>query len=538
MFENRDYISLSVSDDSVRKKSFKRQWNQLSRFQKNLLLVIICAAIVTIVVLIQGQDKLNLFRSSTPSDHIIKVNEKINIVPLKGPTNERQRAVVAAIKHSWTGYRNFAWGHDNLKPIAQSYSDWFGLGLQIIDALDTLYIADMQEEYDEAKRWVESSLKLDINRDVNLFETTIRVLGGLLSIYHLTGEDVFLSKAIDLGNRMMPCFDSPSSIPYSDVNLESMKAHAPKWSPDSSTSEVTTIQLEFRDLSRVSNDPSYEAAAAKVSEKVHNLPKTDGLVPIFINANTGTFRNFATISLGARGDSYYEYLLKQWLQTGKKENNYLIEDYQEAIAGVIKHLRRETPNEHHVYVGELISGKDFKPKMDHLTCYLPGTLLLGYKNGMPQSHLTLANDLLETCYQIYMKQPTHLSPEIAYFNLEGESSTDIYVKANDAHNLLRPEFVESLYYFYALTGNKTYQDMGWTIFQAFEKYTKVTHGYTSIGNVKTPLNLRPKDMMETFWLGETLKYFYLLFSDDRNEIDLEKFVFNTEAHLIPIRDHS
>lgn len=156
-----------------------------------------------------------------------------------------------------------------------------------MDAIDTLYIADMQEEYDEAKRWIESSLKLDVNRDVNLFETTIRVLGGLLSIYHLTGEDLYLSKAIELGNRMMPCFESPSSIPYSDVNLLNMKAHAPKWSPDSSTSEVTTIQLEFRDLSRISNDPSYEAAVAKVSEKVHELPKTDGLVPIFINGEFG-----------------------------------------------------------------------------------------------------------------------------------------------------------------------------------------------------------------------------------------------------------
>lgn len=191
--------------------------------------------------------------------------------------------MVAALKHSWAGYKNFAWGHDNLKPITQAYSDWFGLGLTIIDAIDTFYIADMQEEYDESKRWIESSLKLDVNRDVNLFETTIRVLGGLMSIYHLSGEEVFLSKAIELGNRMLPCFDSPSSIPYSDVNLQNMKAHAPKWSPDSSTSEVTTIQLEFRDLSRVTNDPNYERSAARVSEKVHELPKTDGLVPIFIN---------------------------------------------------------------------------------------------------------------------------------------------------------------------------------------------------------------------------------------------------------------
>lgn len=206
-----------------------------------------------------------------------------NSIHSQGPTNERQRAVVEALKHSWTGYKTFAWGHDNLKPIAQSYSDWFGLGLTIVDAIDTLYIADMQEEYDEARRWIESSLKFDVNKDVNLFETTIRVLGGLLSIYHLSGEDIYLTKAVEIGNRMLPCFDSPSSIPYSDVNLQNMKAHAPKWSPDSSTSEVTTIQLEFRDLSRVTNDPAYEAAVAKVSEKVHELPKTDGLVPIFIN---------------------------------------------------------------------------------------------------------------------------------------------------------------------------------------------------------------------------------------------------------------
>lgn len=174
--------------------------------------------------------------------------------------------------------------------------------------------------------------------------------------------------------------------------------------------------------------------------------------------------------------------------------------------------------------------------MDHLTCYLPGTLLLGHKNGMPDSHLQLAKDLLETCYQTYMRQPTKLAPEITYFNLKGENDQDMYVKTNDAHNLLRPEFIESLYYFYALTGNSTYQDMGWTIFEAFEKYTRVAQGgYTSIGNVKSVLNTRPRDMMESFYLGETLKYFYLLFSGDRKEVDLDKWVFNTEAHLVPVR---
>ncbi|EDS40375.1 conserved hypothetical protein [Culex quinquefasciatus] len=471
-------------------------------------------------------------------ENVLEENRKSgDAKDFKGPTNDRQRAVIDAFLHSWRGYKEYAWGHDNLKPISMSYSDWFGLGLTIVDSLDTMYIMDLQEEFDEARNWIDQYLRFDVNRDVNLFEVTIRVLGGLLSTYHLSGDKMFLDKALDLGQRLLPCFDSPSGIPYSDVNIETMKARPPKWSPDSSTSEVTTLQLEFRDLSRTAMNPVFENAAHKVNVKVHELEKNEGLVPIFINANTGQFRNFATISLGARADSYYEYLLKQWLQTGKKNDDFLIDDYQTAIRGVLNQLVRTTPNEKHLYIGELINGKDFKPKMDHLTCYLPGTLLLGHKNGMPKSHLKLATDLLETCYQTYMKQPTQLAPEISYFNLNGESESDIYVKTNDAHNLLRPEFVESLYYFYAITGNKTYQDMGWTIFEAFNKYTKVKNGYTSIGNVKNPLNTRPRDMMESFWLGETLKYFYLLFSDDRNEIDLDKYVFNSEAHPLPVRDN-
>ncbi|EDW82954.2 uncharacterized protein Dwil_GK22601 [Drosophila willistoni] len=451
-----------------------------------------------------------------------------------GASNERQSAVVAAFKHSWAGYKKYAWGHDNLKPVSQTSHEWFGLGLSIVDSLDTMYIMGLDEEFKEARDWVEKSLKFNTNREVNLFETTIRVLGGLLSAYHLSGDKMFLVKSAELGNRLLPAFLSPSGIPFSDVNLEDLSAHSPKWSPDSSTSEVTTIQLEFRDLSRSTNVSIYERMASGVNEKLHSLDKTHGLVPIFINANTGTFRNYATISLGARGDSYYEYLLKQWIQTGRKDNDNLILDYMQAIDGVLTQLMRRTPREHWVYIGELINGKDFKPKMDHLTCYLPGTLLLGHQNGMPDSHLILAKDLMDTCYQTYTRHPTHLAPEITYFATTDKEEQDMYVKPNDAHNLLRPEFIESLYYFYALTGNRTYQDMGWLIFQAFETHAKVEAGYTSLGNVKNTQNTRMRDLMESFWMSETLKYFYLLFSDNRKEIDLEQWVFNSEGHPLPV----
>jgi len=451
----------------------------------------------------------------------------------QGPQNERQRAVVSSFQHAWQGYRTYAWGKDHLKPISKTHQTWFNLGLTLIDSLDTMLMMNLKEEFGEARSWVEGNLNFDINKDVNLFETTIRVLGGLLSTYHISKDRLFLDKAVDLADRLMSAFDTPSGIPFSDVNLHTRRGHAPKWSPDSSTSEVTTVQLEFRDLSRATGNTQYEEAIAKVSRHVHGLPKTHGLVPIFINANNGQFRQYSTITLGARGDSYYEYLLKQWIQTGKTID-YLKQDYNDSIDGVVKKLTRRTAPGGLLFIGEILSGgKDFKPKMDELVCFLAGSLALGHHHGLPRAHLELGQELATTCYLTFARQPTHLAPEISYFNTDPESTKDFFVKPNDAHYLLRPETVESLWYLYYFSGNKTYQDWGWKIFQGIETYCKVSGGYTTISNVRNPLDTRPRDMMESFFLGETLKYLYLLFAD-RHEISLDRWVFNTEAHPLPV----
>eukprot|EP00088_Acartia_fossae_P013416 TRINITY_DN17027_c0_g1_i1.p1 TRINITY_DN17027_c0_g1~~TRINITY_DN17027_c0_g1_i1.p1 ORF type:complete len:618 (-),score=138.72 TRINITY_DN17027_c0_g1_i1:795-2648(-) len=454
----------------------------------------------------------------------------------KGPQNERQRAVASAFKHAWQNYRKYAWGRDHLKPISKTYQTWFDLGLTLIDSLDTMLVMGLNDEFQEARDWVQQNLQFTTNKDVNLFETTIRVLGGLLSAYHLSGDKVFLDKATELGDRMMGAFDSVSGIPFSDVNLMSRSAHAPKWSPDSSTSEVTTIQLEFRDLSRLTGNSKYENAVSRVSELIHNLEKDTGLVPIFINANTGKFRSHSTITMGARGDSYYEYLLKQWLQTGKTVD-YLEKDYVLAMSGVMTKLAKRTQPNNLLFIGEILAGgKEFKPKMDELACFLPGTMALGYKNGMPESHLDFAQEVAYTCFLTFARQPTFLAPEISYFNTAKGSTKDFYCKPNDSHYLLRPETIESLWYLYYITGNTTYQDWGWQIFQGIEKYTRVSGGYTTISNVRNPIDTRPKDMMESFFLGETLKYLYLLFADE-HEIDLDKWLLNTEAHLLPMYDN-
>ncbi|KAK3432783.1 hypothetical protein EUGRSUZ_D00298 [Eucalyptus grandis] len=446
----------------------------------------------------------------------------------------RQQKVRDSFIHAWSGYKKYAMGYDELMPLSHHGVDGLGgLGATVVDALDTAIIMGADEIVSEAGSWIETQLldRIKHKGQVNLFETTIRVLGGLLSAYHLSGGDggmkltrngpkpaVYLDIARDLADRLLSAFTaSPTSVPYSDVILRDSSAH-PAPGGLSSTSEVSTLQLEFNYLSMVSGDPKYSLEAMKVLEHLKTLPKVEGLVPIYIS---------------------------------------------EAMKGVHNRLVRKSVPNGLVFVGELPYGSNgaFSPKMDHLVCFLPGTLALGATKGKTKEkamkdnlltfedleNLKLAEDLMHTCFQMYSVTSTGLAPEIAYFHteeyseegLDGGNKTskylsDIIIKHADRHNLLRPETVESLLFLYRITEDPKYREWGWQIFEAFENYTKVdTGGYSSLDDV-THIPPQRRDKMETFFLGETLKYLYLLFSDS-DVIPLDKFIFNTEAHPLPIK---
>jgi len=469
---------------------------------------------------------------------IISIGAKQKVDLAKHPElviqTEKQKAVVNAFKHAWKAYKTYAFGHDELKPISKTFSEWFVLGLTVIDSLDTMWLMNLKDEYKEARDWVDKELHVDRAGDVNLFECTIRILGGLLSIYHLTDDEMYLQKATQLGDRLLKGgFSSGSKVPYSDVNLMTETGHSPQWSPYSSLSEVTTIQLEFKDLSKSTGNNVYANAADAVMDHVFALGMKNHLAPIYISPATGQFSEGATVTLGARGDSYYEYLLKQWVQSGKKENKFK-DEYSNAMESVMEHLIKKSSPSGLVFVGELLNGWNFSPKMDHLVCFLPGVLALGSHNGLGIKHMNLAKELLETCNRMYTDMPTGLSPEIVYFNMGNDGNKDIIVKPADSHNLLRPETVESMFVLHSLTGDKKYQDQGWKIFQAFEKYTKIEDGgYSSINNVMNPSSPDFRDKMESFFLGETLKYLFLLFGNQA-QVSLDDYVFNTEAHPLPI----
>ncbi|XP_034697740.1 mannosyl-oligosaccharide 1,2-alpha-mannosidase MNS3 [Vitis riparia] len=496
----------------------------------------------------------------------------------------RQQNVKKAFIHAWSGYKKYAMGFDELMPLSHRGVDGLGgLGATIVDALDTAMIMGADEVVTEAGSWIETHLSHRIKEkgQVNLFETTIRVLGGLLSAYHLSGGEqgmnsthmgpksiVYLETAKQLADLLLSAFtSSPTPIPFSDVVLRDHSAH-PAPGGQSSTSEVSTLQLEFNYLSTVSGDPKYGMEAMKVLEHLKTLPKVEGLVPIYISPHSGEFIG-ENIRLGSRGDSYYEYLIKVWLQQGAERDGnfkYLYDMYEEATKGIRHLLVQKSIPKGLVFVGELPSGSKgaFSPKMDHLVCFLPGTLALGATKGITKEkamkdnlltfedleNLKLAEDLAKTCFEMYSVTSTGLAPEIAYFHTEdyfeqgldggnksSEYMNDIIIKYADRHNLLRPETVESLFVLYRITENPKYREWGWQIFEAFEKHTKVdSGGYSSLDDV-TRLPPQRRDKMETFFLGETLKYLYLLFADS-TVLPLDKFVFNTEAHPFPIKGMS
>jgi len=227
----------------------------------------------------------------------------------------RKNRVKEAFQNSWSAYRRDAWGKDEYHPISKRGSNMIrsGQGFTIVDSLDTILLMNLDTEFLEAKAWVRDELNFDQDGEVNLFETTIRVLGGLLSAYDQSGKDsVFLNKAVDLADRLMGAFDTASGIPYASVHLREKRGVPSHENGISSTSEVSTLQLEFKYLSYLTGDDKYWKVAEKVMLKMREIEGLDGLVPIYIDPYKGTYHG-GEIRLGSRGDSYY----------GKREtNNY------------------------------------------------------------------------------------------------------------------------------------------------------------------------------------------------------------------------
>ena len=263
-----------------------------------------------------------------------------------------------------------------------------GFGITLTDALDTLALMGLHVELQQARAHV-ASINWNKNYDVSFFETTIRHLGGLLGAYELTKDALYLRKAVELGNRLYASFQSPTGIPYSIVNLQTGKVRNPKWTGEHSIlSEVGTVQLEFKALSHYSGDTKYSDASHRVMKALADMPrKHGGLFPVYIDNQRGSFES-GLATYGGLSDSFYEYLLKQHIQSGWKDP-LTLSLYSKATHDLRKFLVHtthapifnSTQSHVHFYVGAL-EGEMAKHSMEHLVCFVPGMLALGHHHGV------------------------------------------------------------------------------------------------------------------------------------------------------------
>mmetsp|Transcript_13798 Transcript_13798/g.35113 ORF Transcript_13798/g.35113 Transcript_13798/m.35113 type:complete len:427 (-) Transcript_13798:90-1370(-) len=399
----------------------------------------------------------------------------------------------------------------------------------MVDSLDCLWIMGFKQDFYEARDWISANLHFTHAAPVSVFETIIRSLGGLITAYELSEDRVFLNKAVELGDVLLTAFQSPTGVPCTALSLSSGRCTFPSWTSQSAIlSEYGTVQLELKSLTQHTGNPKYAAAAMRVMKLLHEQPMVHGMAPTYLSPKTGRFTN-AVITFGALGDSYYEYLVKQWVYTGKQEV-WLREMYDKSVDGMTSYMLFKSKPNDLGYIAEH-NGRAYQHKMDHLVCFVGAMLALGAQDGRPtdERDMAVAEALTETCYQMYVRQPTGLSPEFVQFF---PNANDFQVPNSAKYNILRPEAIESIFYLHYYTRKPKYRDMGWTMWQAFERWSRTASGYAAIPNVLDTSG-KQEDKMESFWMAETIKYFYLLF-DPSDPVKLEEHVFNTEAHPLRI----
>jgi ER degradation enhancer, mannosidase alpha-like 2 len=406
---------------------------------------------------------------------------------------------------AWNGYKRYAWGHDELKPLSHGYRDWYGVPLLMtpVDALDTMILMGLTGEADQARELIVHNLSFDKDIEVKNFEITIRLLGGLLSSYQLTGDARLLNLATDLGNRLLPAFNSPTGMPYMYVNLKTGKTRGAESNP----AEIGTLLVEFGTLSKLTGNPIFYDKAKRALVELYNRRSKIGLVGSTIDVESGIWRD-TTSHISGGIDSYYEYLLKASILFDDKDCERM---WKSSVAALNQYLADSSHGGLWYSQVDMNTGKRISTRYGALDAFFPAVLA---RSG----DLDRARRLQESSYKMWTT-----------FHIEPEEMDYSNFKIIHPGYPLRPEIMESAYYLSFYTHDTRYLEMASTFLTDLSRYCKTDAGYASLQSVIT---MEKADRMESFFLAETLKYLYLTFAP-RQTLDLNNVVFNTEAH--PIR---
>ncbi|XP_076626110.1 ER degradation-enhancing alpha-mannosidase-like protein 2 [Colletes latitarsis] len=436
--------------------------------------------------------------------------------------------------HAYSSYLTYAYPYDELRSLScDGFDTWGSFSLTLIDALDTLAVMGNFSEFRRVAAIISARANFEANINVSVFETNIRVVGGLLSAHLLSRKagvnlepgwpcnGPLLRLAEDMAKRLIAAFDTPTGMPYGTVNL---KYGVPEGETSiTCTAGIGTFLLEFGTLSRLTGDPLYEEVAMNAIKALHYYKSNIGLVGNHVDVLTG-YWTAQDSGIGAGVDSYFEYLAKGTLLF---QDPLLATIFHEHKAAIEKYIRKE---DWHLWVS-MTKGQVTLPVFQSLDAYWPGVLSLFGEIG----------DAMKSVHNYHrVWKQFGFTPE--FYNIpQAEAGT------NREGYPLRPELVESVMYLYRATGDPYLIQVGVDILRSLQHSAKTTCGYATINDVR---DHRKADRMESFFLAETTKYLYLLFdldnfihnSGQEGEIiqtqwgqcivDAGGYIFNTEAHPI------
>jgi mannosyl-oligosaccharide alpha-1,2-mannosidase len=450
-------------------------------------------------------------RVQAPNDAFVQTDE----------TKKRQRVVRDAFKKSYNAYRTYAWMKDELLPVSASFKNPFGgWAATLVDSLDTLWIMDLRDEFREGAKAV-SGIDWSDTKDgaANMFETTIRHLGGLLSAYDLSGDKALLNKAVELAEMLYHGFDTPNRLPPFWLNYQQAKRGELVAGTNDPSASPASLCVEFTRLSQITGDSKYYDATDRVTRFLlgtQNHTSLPGMWPIALD-----FRNEAVhddrFTLGALSDSLYEYFPKMHALMGGVDPVYE-QMYRTSMETAIQNLlfRPMLPGENDVlFTGDYHASGEEKliPESQHLTCFVGGLFGLGGRLFNIDEHVSLGERLARGCGWAYSAFPTGVMPEIfrlipckdmrkcpwdesIWLRQGGTSLPKGFVNAKDPQYQLRPEAIESIFILYRITGKKELQDLAWDMFQAILTSTETKFAFSAISDVTTTGKTKKVDSME------------------------------------------
>ncbi|TKA24150.1 hypothetical protein B0A50_06890 [Salinomyces thailandicus] len=502
---------------------------------------------------------------------------------------DRQAAVKRTFERSWKAYKQHAWGHDELAPVSGGVRDGFGgWGASLVDNLDNLWIMGLKSEFEEA---VAAAVDIDLStattESINVFETTIRHLGGFLSAYDMSGDQRLLDKAMEFGEMLIRAFDTPNKLPITRWKPQEYLQKPQEADPVVLVAEIGSLEMEFTRLSIVTGDPKYYDATARIMrlfDATQSRTHLPGMWPVTVNARDADFTEDTFFTLSAMSDSLYEYFPKMHALLGGLEPMYK-KLYDGSMATAIKYnlWRPMVPDDADILMsGHVRASTQHKARLDpqgqHLVCFAGGMFALGGKLFEQPEHVEIGKKLTDGCIWTYKNMPLGIMPEV--FNMmpcesrtschwnetlwrqtvkernggggDSESALDSliaserlqkgFTQITDRRYILRPEAIESVFLLYRMTGEQKYQDAAWDMFTAITNASETRLANAAMSDItfsreQLKQGNTQMDSMESFWMAETLKYFYLVFSEPE-VVNLDEWVFNTEAHpfkrLLPV----